>query len=405
MNRTDETLFRVPSSVCISPDMTRYLLTRTGMLALAVVALACSDSPTTPRTELLVRYVALGNSITAGFQSGGISDATQRASFATLLASQAGVAYDYASMGTGCPSPLTSLSELLSVGAGDVCAVLGQTPGRKLLNNVAVPGANSFDPTSTDATDDLLEALILDGKSQVQKALEETPSFITVWIGNNDVLASAVDGVLDATPQVLFAENYGRMVDQLVAGGVQDGVLIGVVDVTKIPLLVPAPALADPSLRLILNFVTGETVTFAANCTGSTALISVAIVPAIAQGLHSPSIDCVKGTGSNPVGERFIVDAAEQTALTAAVAGYNAYISAKAAEEGLTYFDPNPLFAEARTNGEIPTVPDVSSPTPFGLLFSLDGVHPSSQAHVRIANALIDLINSEYGTSMRRLPE
>ena len=386
--------------------MTRDFFARTGALALAAITLACSDSPTTPRTELLVRYVALGNSITAGFQSGGISDASQRASFATLLAQQAGVAYDYASMGAGCPPPLTSLSELLSVGAGNACAVVGQTPGRKRLNNVAVPGADSFDPTSTDATGDLLEQLILDGKSQVQKALEETPSFVTVWIGNNDVLGSAIEGVLDATPQALFAENYGRMVDQLVAGGVQDGVLIGVVDVTKIPLLVPAPALADPSLRLILNFVTGESVTFAANCTGSsTALISVAIVPAIAQGLHSPAIDCVKGTGTNPVGERFIVDAAEQAALAAAVAGYNVYISAKAAEEGFTFYDPNPMFAEARANGEIPTVPNVSSPTPFGLLFSLDGVHPSSRAHVRIANALIDLINSEYGTSMRTLPE
>jgi hypothetical protein len=61
------------------------------------------------------------------------------------------------------------------------------------------------------------------------------------------------------------------------------------------------------------------------------------------------------------------------------------------------------LFAAARANGEIPTVPDVSSSAPFGQLFSLDGVHPSAMAHIRIANALIDFINAEYGTSMRRV--
>jgi len=32
------------------------------------------------------RYVAMGNSITAGFQSGGINDSTQRRSYAVLVA-------------------------------------------------------------------------------------------------------------------------------------------------------------------------------------------------------------------------------------------------------------------------------------------------------------------------------
>jgi hypothetical protein len=38
---------------------------------------------------LLTRYVAMGNSITAGFQSAGINDSTQRRSYAAVFARQA----------------------------------------------------------------------------------------------------------------------------------------------------------------------------------------------------------------------------------------------------------------------------------------------------------------------------
>jgi len=55
-------------------------------------------------------YVAIGNSITAGFQSGGINDSTQRLSYAALLARQMGTRYAFPSLRMpGCPPPLTSL--------------------------------------------------------------------------------------------------------------------------------------------------------------------------------------------------------------------------------------------------------------------------------------------------------
>jgi hypothetical protein len=47
-------------------------------------------------------------------------------------------------------------------------------------------------------------------------------------------------------------------------------------------------------------------------------------------------------------------------------------------------------------------IPDVLSATPFGPLFSLDGVHPSSAAHIRIANELIGAINDRYDTGIPR---
>ena len=370
----------------------------TGALLLGALA-GCSDSPTAPVDPLLVRYVAIGNSITAGFQAGGISDATQRASFPAVLARQAGAPYVYASLGEGCPRPLSSLTAALSGAGSGGCAVSG-TPGRRLLNNVAVPGADSFDPTAPTPDGGLLTGLILDGKNQVDKALERTPSLVSVWIGNNDVLEGAIDGRLGAslpTPEATFAANYARMVNRLVAGGAANGILIGVADVTRIPLLVPAAALQDQSLRVALNVAAGRTVSVHANCTGSTVLVSLAIVPAIATGIHPATIACAP-IADPAIGDRFILDATERSALVGAVAKYNTYISAKADSVGYAWFDPNPVLEAARASGEIPEVPDVTSfSAPFGRLFSLDGVHPSNAGHILIANALMEVIAAEFG--------
>ena len=368
-------------------------------------ALGCSDSPTGPVDPLFARYVAIGNSITAGYQSGGISDATQRASFPALIARQARARYEYASLGAGCPEPITSLADALEGGVDGSCTVSG-TPGRKLLNNVAVPGADSFDPTASTPSGDPLTTLILDGKNQVDKALEQTPSLVSVWIGNNDVLGVAIGGrITDGSPTALpvFAANYARIVDRLAAGGVEKGILIGVADVTRVPLLVPASLLQNASFRFILNAAAGTTVSVDVSCNGSSALISLALIGAISTGAHPPTVACAP-SGDSEVGDVFILDASEQLAVRAAITEYNGYIAAKADSVGFAYFDPNPVLEAARARGEIPTAPNLANlQQPFGPLFSLDGVHPSNAGQALIANALIDVIAAEFGVRLPRV--
>jgi lysophospholipase L1-like esterase len=355
---------------------------------------------------LFVRYVAIGNSITAGFHGAGISDATQRASYPALIARQASARYEYASLGTGCPPPITSLAAVLTGAGTGACTVAG-TPGRKLLNNVAVPGADSFDPTAPTPRGDPLTALILDGKNQVAKALEQPPSLVTIWIGSNDVLDAAIEGRVGPglpTAKHVFAENYARMVNRLTEAGVENGILIGVADVTRIPLLIPASALQDPTFRSIVNAVAGETVAVNQNCAGSSVLVSLAIVAAIAMDAHPPLIACAP-VGDPAVGDVFVLDAAEQSALTTAVTEYNTYISAKADSVGFVFVDPNPMWASARARGEIPAIPDMTSHTqPFGPLFSVDGVHPSNAGQVLIATMLLDAIEAEFGVRLPRPP-
>src|SRR6266571_1244685 len=93
-------------------------------LGLALAAAGCSDDKLSPPPiplyaggAMFQRYVAIGNSITAGFQSGGINDSTQARAYPVLIAAAMGGAPFYrpslASIPAvnvyGCPPPFDTL--------------------------------------------------------------------------------------------------------------------------------------------------------------------------------------------------------------------------------------------------------------------------------------------------------
>ncbi|MEO8335879.1 MAG: SGNH/GDSL hydrolase family protein [bacterium] len=412
-------------------------LTRVAAVGALVVLAGCESKrvllgPTTPvGGEIFRSYVALGNSITAGYQSGGINDSTQRQSYARLLAGQMGTQYHYPSIaGRGCSPPIANTQTgALVGGAGSTaatCDLRAAASVTDILNNVAVPGARVLDPTSSSTVaSNPLTTFILGGKTQVQKALQAEPTFATVWIGNNDVLVAGLSGILVATPalgqagiistQAQFQTNYDALTSQLTAGapGLK-GVLIGVAQVGNLPSLSSGALIAaTPAIQAGLAAAAGAPVTVLPNCAGSASLIDVpqllvAIRKYVGSGGtdpagHPPLISCSPGAvPGTPVGDIFVLDATEQATLSGVINGYNAYIKTKADAIGFAYYDPNVLFAAKRGTGEIPPFPNLaSSNATFGTLISLDGVHPSAAAHLLIANELIGVINAKYGTSLK----
>lgn len=395
--------------------------------ALVTVAACNSDKrevigPTTPTGGDIFRsYVALGNSITAGFQSNGINDSTQRQSYALLLARQMGTRYAYASLSMpGCSPPIanTQTGALVGGAAAPPCSLRANASVTDVLNNVAVPGARVLDPASrTTVASNALTTFILGGKSQVEKALDAMPTFATIWIGNNDVLVAGLSGILVPTPalgqngiistQAQFQANYDAMIARLTAGAPSlKGVLIGVAQVANLPSLSAGAVIAaSPAIQAGLSAAAGKPVTVLPNCTGSTALVNVpSLLGAIRAGTHPALISCGSAAplAPAPVGDLFILDPTEQATLAAVINGYNTYIKGKADAIGFAYYDPNVLFAAKRASGDIPPFPNLASATAtFGPLISLDGVHPSGAAHVLIANEIIAVINAKYGTQLK----
>lgn len=408
---------------------TRLLATRALRAGAAgatlVLAAACADTTNTaailappPADPLFTSYVSLGNSITAGYQSGGINDSTQSQSYAVLLARAMRTRFAYPALALpGCPPPIVNFQTQarLAGGTGSTCALRTPASVTAVLNNVAVPGSMSFDPLATSSpASNPLTTFILGGKSQVGRAADAAPTFFSAWIGNNDALAAAVQGVIDPaaaaayglpgrlTPVPTFDSAYDAMAAGLKAiRSVRGGVLIGVVMPAGAPVLFPARALFDPRFKAGFDQFVGQPTTILPSCTPTTtSLISFQIVGAIRAGQHPALIGCEKSPGT-PVGDIFVLDAAEQASLGATVQAYNDHIRSVATVNGWAYWDPNAALAQLRQSGCIASVPNLASATqPFGACISLDGIHPSAVAHAAIAQALQQVINQKYGTHL-----
>jgi lysophospholipase L1-like esterase len=402
----------------------------TAALGLALGVAACHNdelfrnSAIVPIDALFGRYVSMGNSITAGFQSGGINDSTQSQSYAVLLARQMRTPFFIPLLNRpGCPPPIDTLFRASGtphrVGGGTAatCALRkNQSIRPPFISNVAVPGAEVIDGSTnldTASNPNTLTTLILGGLSQAQAMQRADPTFVTLWLGNNDVLGAATNAAnagdsTRITDSARFAARYDAVLDAVDATPASGkGVLIGVANVTLIPFFSQGQvyfAIKTTTTNLPPNFLVGL------NCAPS-ALggkgDSVLVPFQFGLGLIGQAAADPGNTYTLNCTEPQTVQPAELVRLGRAVSQYNATIQARATARGYAYVDPNALFA-ALPPGSIPPFPTTagaaSVSAPFGTYFTRDGVHPSALSHKLVANALIQAINAKYGTAIPTLP-
>ncbi|HEY6785044.1 MAG TPA: hypothetical protein VI159_08830 [Gemmatimonadales bacterium] len=383
------------------------------------------NSTEDPVSPLFTRYVSMGNSITAGFQSNGINDSTQRQAYPVLVARQMHAPFYQPLLNKpGCAPPYTNVFTQARLGGGTSQTCLlreGQTPPPPYISDVAVPGATASSPTNNlvpGSNSNLLTQLFLGGLTQIGMMRKVQPTFITVWIGNNDVLGAATDQThpgdsLEVTDTTTFKAEYKAMLDSIGAiGSVKGGVLIGVADVTQIP------------------YASLGAVYFQLKATKLAALPSFQVDPSCAPsalgGVGDSSLvpffyglGLIAAAQAAPAGGPFILNCGsddlvitkpEFLKLHNSVLAFNAYISAQATARGYAYFDPNVALAQLKADTTqvafFPHAPPDPRATtaPFGTAFSFDGVHPSAATHKLVANALIAVINAKYGTSLKTIP-
>lgn len=395
-------------------------------LALPLVSGCDDESLTAPevQNDRFNSYVALGNSITAGLQSGGINSQTQSQSFAVRLAEQMQTPFGVPQLATpGCPPPLEQFFD--QNGLPDpqrpaqtdstTCALrTEQSPLR--VNNVAVPGAQVADVTSNETSStNALTQFILGGRTQAEAALALDPTFATVWIGNNNVLAPALNGTANVPTPNEFRSQYTSMLDNLTSGGtLQGGVLIGVANIAFVPFFSPGPVYAglEQQNQFPPNFNVASSCDTQDPDTGLTPLVPLDYgAGLIGQALQNPeqtvTLDC-QATGTR------VLTLNEVSSVVGAVQQYNAIIEQQAQQRDLdlAFFNPNNVLGALYTNDDgdedptndlIPKFPARDSDQPFGQFFSLDGVHPSSATHRVITNRLVDTINDQYDTSLQKI--
>lgn len=266
----------------------KYLL----LSAILVAFTACSEDEydynpaPEPLPELtagsadFTTYVSVGNSLTSGFTDNALFIAGQQSSFPNILAQKFALVgggdfsqplmndnvggflfggnanpsfgprlyLDLTASPTPTPLPATSSTE-----------VFAPTLGPK--NNMGVPGAKSYhllfngygNPANLALATPLANPYFVRMASSpsatiLGDAMSQSPSFFSLWIGNNDVLGYALSGgdgtnpitPLDGLPGVGFAQTYGAIVATMTSGNAQ-GVVANIPDVTSIPHFTTVP--------------------------------------------------------------------------------------------------------------------------------------------------------------------
>jgi len=212
-----------------------------------------------------------------------------------------------------------------------------------------------------------------------------------------------------------FTANYDKTIAQLLAGApAVKGVLMANVLPTNVPILFPASAMSNATFKAGFDAQAGTTTTLDPSClstgSGANSLINTFLAHQIRAGAHPPIVACVPGGESGvlpaPIGDILILDSGEQTTINTIVGGYNTYLQNKATSIGFAYYDPNTLLTTLKAAGTlIRATPNYASSTaPFGSGMSLDGVHPALAVHRLLANDLIAVINTKYGTALTPVP-
>lgn len=377
-------------------------------LVLVVVLLASTGAWAQVSTGSadFTRYVALGDSLTAGFTSGGLGGDVQANSYPAIIAEQAGVS-DFQQPLISAPGIPNEL-QLVSL-QGPVILPASGAPGAPLnltlprpYNNMAVPGFRARDILQTVTGNPLIDVILRGLGTQLQQALVQQPTFVTLWIGNNDVLGAATSGrVIDGvtlTTLASFEMDYRAIVGALTQAGAKLA-MATVPNVTALPFVNTLPTvLVDPATRQPV-LVNGQPIPLIGpdGLLGPGDKVLLTAGPLLAQGIGIPQ--AVGGTGQ-PLPDEVVLSAAEVAKIQNRIAGINDIIRTVAGETGAALFDANSFFDQVVQQG-IP-VGGVDYTTSFltGGLFSFDGVHPTAFGYAVVAQQFIDAINAQYGADI-----
>ncbi|MGI4762013.1 MAG: SGNH/GDSL hydrolase family protein [Janthinobacterium lividum] len=395
-------------------------------------------------------YVAVGNSLTAGYTDGGLFNEGQATSYPALLAQQfaktgkgpasfvqpafssakkdgSGYIKLQAVNGALAPVQPTAANNYLGEQVARTGAVL---PGGDQLeaysgnqpDNLGVPGISVLSSVSAltnglapyGAINPFYERLLTTAekttKDYVAYIGQKTPTFFTCWMGNNDVLAYATAGGVVAatnpfgglTDTTRFGIGYRAILQTISKNGTVKGAVANIPNVTSVPYfntVTVAAVLASyqraiPGLTAI--YIQPGTTTGAANARVAT---SADLLTLTAQAFIAANTG-VGTSAATAIPSQYVLDATEIASVTARTTQLNAIIAKTAQRFKVPVFDANSFLTSVASSGIYTNGVNNTATFASGNTFGLDGVHPTPRGYAIIANEWIRVINSYYGSTI-----
>ncbi len=409
---------------------TRFLRAAAAAGALATLAAGSLSAQTT-----FHKYVALGDSLTAGVQGNCLVGRNQKVAYPALVAKSIGISdfeLPLVAESTTVTNPssacLGATFNGTSVLPGPISQGLGPLNGTlsRPYDDLGIPSARVADlvdlvhSNPTGGGVQTSAALVLrnfpgspfDGLSAVAEANLLSPDLVSLWIGNNDVLGAATSGVaidgVTVTSAAAFADKYTQVVDAIKGSG-RTLVFLNIPDVTAIPFTTTIKP---------FTVVGGHTIPFLGPRTTSTCAVAPCPlpdgtlltlqaqaflsaghgVPTAAGGFGDALPDGGPDLTTGALSPGVILYPDEVALLQSRTNDYNATIAAAAASNGGILIDIHTIFNDIKANGLKIGGISLNTGLLIGGLFSGDGVHPSSVAQAVIADHIIVALNASKGT-------
>lgn len=398
-------------------------------------------------------YVSVGNSLTQGYQDGGLhnENGQQQNSYPAMIARQMALVNPdmdefiqplVSGHGSGHLVLGFENGELGVVGQGDPGGE-GEDPfwsswGDKTIkyNNLGVSGIAVWQIAADGFTEEVLNHAILSGVSLYNNGEPLNPfarfldfgedptnvlgggetydyvhhievseaTFFTNWLGNNDVLGWSLAGgdegeisiagigLLKTSPLTEvaeFREKYNAVLMAFSNLGAK-GICATLPDVTAIPMFT---TIDEEFLGVDELWIT-EGVSGNIRLKTENDLVLLYGADAIDAGAGSSQ--------SNPIPHEYVLDIQEVSTVQQRTTELNAVIRDLAMQYDFGLVDMHEYLEGFKTGFSEAGV-DLSAKFIEGGVFSLDGVHPNTKGYAIVANKFIEAINEKYGASVPRI--
>jgi hypothetical protein len=411
---------------------THYFLHISCLLLALLSWQACTvdlDAPTPYLGNLRIqRYVAIGDSYTAGFANGGLYAKAQQQAFPQLFASQfqalgldrvfrapllANSGSGYFEL-TGLRSRACDLIEPLAEMEyhAPVSNWAANVSGQGPYENIGIPGLSlrSVSEPLYSTRNAYFARLAAHDSVMLPQLIAEQEDFdfFTLWLGIDELMPYALSGgtvSADAfiDPEV-FRTNYQTLLEQLLEGGMRKGVMANLPDILEFPYFSHVP---HTSINLP-ECVNVELAVYIVSGSGNVQIASendrILLPAANLVGLNGFGL-----SESTAVPDEWVLDAEEAHIVRGFLGAYNQAIAEVNQEMGnqyphcLSLLDMNRYFKQELIPSHISEGIAVSGKYLSGSVFSLDGHSLTARGNALVANQFIGATNNYFSTRIPTL--
>lgn len=427
------------------------------LLSFSLLFFSCEDYNSHPLPSVstgsanFTKYVAVGNSLTAGYENGALYQEAQKYSFPNLIARQLHIK-DFeqplvSSPGIGNRLEVSNFTDF-SITANTKTGTPLNTDLSRPYDNLGIPGAVLVDYSNDNDQGQLKERATNQNRADynpfyqlvMRTELEKqapnindlvtalNPTFITFWLGNNDALDYVLDGGAGRNflPPATFQALYQRAA-QLLSATNANVAFLNIPNVTDIPFVFQTNAqmMQEGKLKLVngqYKLVTpqGDMSIYIKTEDTTRVMMQNDFLLLTAQQYLAQAL----APGGNPpvlpqyaIPSKYVLDgpaggqpgSSELEKIVAAITQYNAAINSvvQSNPQKFMLVNINNFFNRIITSyqtkgyGYIDASGDSLNPV-VGSIFGLDGIHPTNKGYALVANDIINAINQKYNA---KIPE